>query len=79
MSMENKKDANTLLKQLDIVVAINMVANAWKETNSTIIQNCFCKAGFKHHDVNPDSVSEEPPGAPTPDVWNKVQRRMGDV
>ena len=57
-------DANTLLKQLDIVVATNMVDNAWKETNSTIIQNCFCKEGFKHHAVDPDSVPEEEPVAP---------------
>ena len=28
VSVENNKDANTLLKQLDIVVATNMVANA---------------------------------------------------
>ena len=68
LTVENNKDANTLLKQLDIVVATNMVANAWKETNSTIIQNCFCKAGFKYHDVYPDPVPEEPPVAPVPYV-----------
>ena len=79
MSVENNKDANTLLKPLDIMVATNMVANAWKEMNSTIIENCFCKTGFKHHDVDPDPVPEEPPVAPAPDVWNKVQRWMGDV
>ena len=79
MSVKNNKDANTLLKQLDIVVATNMVDNAWKETNSTIIQNCFCKVGFKHHAVDPDSVPEEEPVAPAPDIWNKVQRWMGDV
>ena len=69
----------TLLKQLDIVVATNMVVNAWKETNSTIIQNCFCKAGFKHHDDDPDPVPKEPPVAQALDVWNKVERWMGDV
>ena len=79
VSVENNKDANTLLKQLDIVVATNMVANAWKETNSTIIQNCCCKVGFKHHAVDPDPVPEEEPVAPAPGVWNKVQRWMGDV
>ena len=79
VSVENNKDANTLLKQLDIVVATNMVANAWKETNSTIIQNCFRKAGFKHHAVDPDPVPEEEPVALAPDIWNKVQRWMGDV
>ena len=31
MSVENNKDANTILKQLDIVAATNMVHNAWKE------------------------------------------------
>ena len=79
LSVKNNKDANTLLKQLDIVVATNMVANAWKETNSTIIQNCFHKAGFKHHAVDPDPVPEGEPVAPAPDIWNKVQRWMGDV
>ena len=56
-----------------------MVANAGKETNLTIIHNCFRKAGFKHRAVDPDQVPEEPPVAPAPDVWNKVQRWMGDV
>ena len=67
VSVENNKDANTL-KQLDIVVATNMVANAWKQMNSTIIQNCFHKVRFKHHDVDPDPVPEElasEPEAPT--------------
>ena len=30
VSVENNKDANTILKQLDIVAATNMVHNAWK-------------------------------------------------
>ena len=79
VSVENNKDANTILKQLDIVAATKMVHNAWKETSSTIIQNCFLKAGFKYHTVDPDPVPEEPPVAPAPDVCNKVQRWMGDV
>ena len=79
VSVENNKDANTILKQLDIVAATNMVHNAWKETSSNIIQNCFHKAGFKHHAVDPDPSPEEPPVVPAPDVWNKVQRWMGDV
>ena len=56
-----------------------MVHNAWKETSSTIIQNCFHKAGFKHHAVDPDPAPEEPPVASAPNVWNKVQRWIGDV
>ena len=79
VNVKNNKDANTLLKQLDIVVAMNMVANAWKETNSTIIQNCFHKVEFKHQAVDPDPVPEEEPVAPAPDIFNKVQRWMGDV
>ena len=79
VSVENNKDVNTILKQLDIVAATNMVHNAWKETSSTIIQNCFHKAGFKHNAVDPDPSPEEPPVAPAPDVWNKVQRWMCDV
>ena len=33
VSVENNKDANTFLKQLDIVVATNMMTNAWNEIN----------------------------------------------
>ena len=71
MSVENNKDANALLKTLDIVAATNMVATLWRET-STVFQNCFCKAGFKHHLVDPATQPEESPVAPAPDVWNKV-------
>ena len=79
VSVENNKDVNALLKQLDIVAVTNMVHHSWKETTSTIIQNCFHRAGFKHHHVNPDPVPEEAPVAPALNVWNKVQRWMGDV
>ena len=71
VSVENNKDANTILKQLDIVAATNMVHNAWKETSSTIIQNCLHKAGFKHHALDPEQAPEEAPIATAPDVWNK--------
>ena len=78
--VENNKDANSLLKALDIVQATNMIAASWRETSSTIIQNCFCKAGFKHHAVDPASeIQEDPLPAPAPDVWNRVQRWLGDV
>ena len=78
--VENNKDANSLLKALDIVQATNMIAASWRETSSTIIQNCFRKAGFKHHAVDPASeIQEDPLPTPAPDVWNRVQRRLGDV
>ena len=77
---ENNKDANSLLKALNIVQATNMIAASWRETSSTIIQNCFRKAGFKHHAVDPTSETEEDPlPAPAPDVWNRVQRWLGDM
>ena len=57
-----------------------MIAASWRETSSTIIQNCFCKAGFKHHAVDPASeIEEDPLPAPAPDVWNRVQRWLGDM
>ena len=56
-----------------------MIAASWWETSSTIIQNCFRKAGFKHHAVGPAPETEDPPPAPAPDVWNRVQRWLGDV
>ena len=59
--VENNKDASSLLKALDIVQATNLIAASWRETSSTIIQNCFCKAGFKHHAVDPASETEEDP------------------
>ena len=77
--VENNKDANSLLKALDIVQTTNMIAASWRETSSTIIQNCFRKAGFKHHAVDPAPESEDPLPAPAPDVWNRVQRWLGDV
>ena len=78
--VENNKDANSLLKALDIVQATNMIAASWRETSSTIIQNCFRKAGFKHHAVDPVSeIQEDPLLAPAPDVWNRVQRWLDDV
>ena len=78
--VENNKDANSLLKALDIVQATNMIAASWRETSSTIIQNCFRKAGFKHHAVDPASeIQEDPLPTPAPDVWNRVQRWLGDV
>ena len=77
--VENNKDANSLLKGLDIVQATNMIAASWRETSSTIIQNCFRKAGFKHHAVDPAPETEDPLPTPAPDVWNRVQRWLGDV
>ena len=77
--VENNTDANSLLKALDIVQATNMIAASWRETSSTIIQNCFRKAGFKHHAVDPAPETEELLPVPAPDVWNRVQRWLGDV
>ena len=57
-----------------------MIAASWRETSSTIIQNCFHKAGFKHHAVDPASeIQEDPLPTPAPDVWNRIQRWLGDV
>ena len=37
-------------------------------------------SGFKHHAVDPASKTEEDPlPAPAPDVWNRVQRWLGDM
>ena len=76
---EQDKDAKAMLKSLDVVQATNMLAAAWRETPSSIIQNCFRKAGFQHHSVDPDPVPEEPAPAPTPAVWNRVQTWLGDI
>ena len=57
--VENNKDADSLLKALNIVQATNMIAATWRETSSTIIQNCFHKAGFKHHAVDPAFETDE--------------------
>ena len=76
--VKNSKDANTLLRSLDIVQTTRMTAASWRET-PTIFQNCFCKAGFKHHAVDPSSQPEEPPIASDPNVWSRVQKWLGDV
>ena len=56
-----------------------MIAASWRETSSTLIQNCFRKAGFKHHAVDPAPETEDSLPATAPDVWNRVQRWLGDV
>ena len=76
MSVENNKDANALLKSLDIVAATSMVAKSWRETTSTIIHNCFCKTSFKHHSVDSEPQPQEPPVATNLAIWNKVQKWM---
>ena len=77
--VENNKDTNSLLKSLDIIVATNMIAASWRETSATIIQNCFHKAGFKHHAVDSAPVTEDPLPRPSPEVWNRVQKWIGEV
>ena len=39
----------------------------------------FSQSRFKHHAVDPAPPEEEPLPAPAPDVWNRVQRWLGDV
>ena len=39
----------------------------------------FIRWDSKHHGLDPEQAPEEAPVAPAPDVWNKVQRWMGDV
>ena len=76
---EQDKDAKAMLKSLDVVQATNMLAAAWRETPSSIIENCFRKAGFQHHSVDPEPVPEDPAPAPSAEVWNRVQTWLGDV
>ena len=80
--LDEGKDAHQLLKTLDVVQGTNMLASAWRNMPTSIIQNCFRKAGFKHHDMAEEPVpvpEEEERPAPPPHVWNRVQRWMGDV
>ena len=63
--VENNKDTSAP-QVFGTNMTTNMTATAWRETSSTIIQNYFHKAGFKHHSVDPDSQPEEPPVAPAP-------------
>ena len=77
--VENNKDANSLLKALDIFQATNMIAASWREISSTIIHNCFYKTGFKYHAVDLAPATEDPLPSPALDVWNRVQQWLGDV
>ena len=71
--VENNKDANSLLQALNIVQATNMRNLLYHHPE------LFSKARFKHHAVDPAPETEDPLPAPAPDVWNRVQRWLGDV
>ena len=66
--VESKKDAVQHLRQLDVVAATNMINQAWRETSSTIIKNCFKKASFIHPELGEEPEPEEPPVALNPHV-----------
>ena len=72
--VKHKKDAVSHLKQLDVVTATNMIAQAWRETSSTIIQNCFKKVSFIHPELGNEPEPEEPLVAPNPRVWSKIKK-----
>ena len=67
-------DAVTQLKQFDVVAATNMIAQAWRETSSIIIKNCFKKASFIHPEHGKEPEPEEPLVAPNPCLWSKVEK-----
>ena len=78
VSVENNKDANTILKQLDIVAATNMVHNAGKKPVQLSSRIAFVRHGsnttmlIQIQHLRSHLLSQ-------PDVSNKVQRWMGDV
>ena len=72
--VENKEDVVVQLKQFDVVAATNMIAQAWRETSSIIIKNCFKKASFIHPELGEEPEPEEPPVAPNPQSWRKVEK-----
>ena len=72
--VEKKEDAVTQLKQFAVVAATNMIAQAWRETSSIIIKNCFKKASFIHPELGKEPEPEEPPVAPNPCSWSKVEK-----
>ena len=67
--VENSKDVVNILNHLDVVQKANIIADAWRETSSTITWILFCKAVFKYHGVNPENVVEDTISAPTTLVW----------
>ena len=80
VSVENNKDANALLKQLNIVAATKHGSPCLEgKPPQASLRIAFIKAGFKHFSVDPQPVPKEPPVAPAPEVWNKVQRWMGGI
>ena len=72
--VEKKEDVVAQLKQFDVVAATNMIAQAWRETSLIIIKNCFKKVSFIDPELGEEPEPEEPPVAPNPQLWRKVEK-----
>ena len=53
--------AAEIVKQIDVLQAIEWVARAWKEVTAETIKNCFSKCGFTEetNEIEDDIVDEE--------------------
>lgn len=70
--VENNEQAKAIMKRFDLKVACDLVVSAWQRVKSSVIENCFSKAGFLCH------VPQEEDPEPRPDrnVWDNLQHAL---
>lgn len=69
----NNEDATQVMKSIDFVVVHDTILKAWQMVTTTVIENCFHKAGFSTS-VSP---APEPEPAPSRNLWDDIQTALG--
>lgn len=49
---EDHISASQLSQKITVLEAVHMIAESWEKVSPTVIQNCFCKAGFSLQSFN---------------------------
>lgn len=76
-AVDNKEAAQQMIKNFNVLQAVEMIAASWKEVPVEIIQNCFRKAYFRHVDMDPEEVEVDAEPQASSAAWNKVQQWLG--
>ena len=73
--VESKQEAKAIMKSFDVVVACQVLVEAWDALTPENIHQCFSKAGFMPYvEHEPESYAEPPPPQNT---WDNLQCVLG--